>query len=222
MEKRILITGASGMVGNEILKQAFLSPEIAVVKSLVRKKSKVQHEKLQEYIIKDFSNYDKDTTLFENIDAAYFCIGAYTGQLPDALFKKVTVDYAVEFAKQVKIHSPNARLCLLSGAGADQTEKSRTSFARYKGMAENQITALGLEFYSLRPGYIYPVSPRKEPSFMYKIMRNMYPLIKLFGNKYSITSSNLAKAMFLIGLQGSEKKILENIDIMNFIEKAKK
>ncbi len=221
MKKRILITGASGMIGSAILKQALVSQEISEVISLVRKTSNHQDKKLKEITIKDFSDYSNYQSLFENIDIAYFCIGVYTGQVPDTQFKQITVDYTVAFVKQIKKNSPAARLCFLSGAGADLTEKSKTSFALYKGMAENSIAESGLDYYSFRPGYIYPSIPRKEPNVMYKIMRFLYPVLKKLGTKYSITSKYLAEAMFLIGLKGYATKTLENQNIVNFVQQNK-
>lgn len=214
MKKRILLAGASGMVGSQILKLALASNEIFEIISLVRIPSGLKHNKLKEYPIQDFTNFSTHKTLFQNIDSAYFCIGVYTGQFPDDIFKRITVDYAVEFAKVLYNESPNSKLCLLSGAGADRTEKSKTAFARFKGMAENQISKMEIDFYSFRPGYIYPISARKEPNLMYSISRALYPLIKLFGSSYSITDHKLAEAMFNVGQNGNELKILENKNIV--------
>ena len=182
---------------------------------MVRKtKSGDGHARLTTIVIEDFKTYDNKTTLFSNIDTAFFCLGVYTGQVSKELFKEITVDYAVNFAKTLKAQSPNARLCLLSGAGADRTEKSKAAFAKYKGMAENQIVESGLDFYTFRPGYIYPVKPRKEPNVMYRIMRAFYPIIKLFGDNASIKSTDLAEAMFHVGVNGADQEILENKDIL--------
>jgi uncharacterized protein YbjT (DUF2867 family) len=216
MKKRILITGASGMIGSTILKHALLSEDISQVVSLVRKPSTNKNKKLNEIIIPDFKDYKSYEPHFKKIDIAYFCIGTYTGQVPDIQLKKITVDYVVAFIKQLKEHSSNARFCFLSGAGADQTEDSKMAFTRYKGMAENRISESGLEYYNFRPWYIYPITPRKEPNLIYKTIRHFYPILKLFGDKYSITSTQLAHAIFLIGQQGYDKKTLENKDIVNF------
>ncbi len=215
--KNIIIAGASGMVGSILLKHCLSSSEVAQVASLVRRKSNHQHPKFKEIIVKDFTDYSNNATLFKNIDAAFFCIGVYTGQVSDDKFKIITVDYAVAFAEALKANSPNANLCLLSGAGADRTEKSNASFARYKGMAENQISALGLNFYAFRPGYIYPVTPRKEPNIMYRAMRLFYPLIRLGGSNSSIKSTELATALFNVGMNGAKKEVLENRDILEYI-----
>ncbi len=216
--KKVIIAGASGMVGGLVLEQSLNSNVVEQVINLVRKPTGIEHEKLEEVVINDFLSYTEHQSFFEGVSAAFFCIGAYTGQVPDDLFKLITVDYAVAFAKALQENSPEAKLCLLSGAGADRTEKSRMSFAKYKGMAENQIADLGFEhFYSFRPSYIYPVTPRKEPNFGYKISRLLYPLIKLFGTSYSIKSTELAEAIFQVGINGTAKSFLENKDILEVI-----
>ena len=128
------------------------------------------------------------------------------------------MNYAVAFAEALQVGNPKATLCLLSGAGADRKEKSRTSFAKYKGMAENQISRLGLNFYAFRPAYIYPVTPRKEPNLMYQLSRKLYPIIRLMGSNASITSTELALAMFQVGLHGATSEVLENRSILKLLE----
>lgn len=215
---KVLLTGATGMIGGLILEQCLAADKINQVISFVRKQSGQVHPKLTEVVVANFCDYSVHKDLFAEVDTAYFCLGAYTGQVSNDMLKLITVDYAVAFAvafaRQLSISSPNAKFCLLSGAGADRTEKSKTPFALYKGMAENQIASLQLDSYSFRPGYIYPVTPRKEPNFAYRVFRFLYPLVRLFGNEYSIRSTDLAEAMFQVGLFGAEQMILENQDIV--------
>lgn len=218
MKKRVLIAGASGMIGQLILDRCLSSSEVLDVISLVRRKSSNVHPKLNEVVVTDFKDYAETVNAFKEIDTAFFCIGAYSGQVSKPLFKEITVDFAVRFAEMLKSQSPNATLCLLSGAGADRTEKSRTAFARFKGMAENSISRLGMDFYSFRPGYIYPVQPRKEPSVIYRILRGIYPILKRFAPDSSITSEQLADAMINVGLKGANDGILENRDILKLIK----
>jgi uncharacterized protein YbjT (DUF2867 family) len=213
---KVIIAGGSGMIGKLVLTNCLNSDKVTEVISLVRKTTGQNHSKLTELTLSTFEDYSKIESRFRDITAAFFCLGVYTGQVPDDLFKKITVDYAVQFAQTLEKQSPGTTLCLLSGAGADRTEKSRTSFARYKGMAENQIAKLNLKFFSFRPGYIYPVELRKEPNIGYKIIKVLYPLLKLTGNKYSIKSTELANAMFNVGLKGADLQILENQDILKY------
>jgi len=215
MNKRIIMTGATGMAGSLLLQHCLESEEVAHVTSLLRKPSGIDHPKLKEILLDDFTELSGLEQAFTEKDIAYFCLGVYTGSVPRDTFRKITVDMPVAFAEMLRAHSPNARLVLLSGAGADRSEKSRMMFAKDKGVAENRLSALFPgHFHAIRPGYIYPVEPRKAPNFSYQLMRSLYPLIRLMGNNYSIKSTELAKAMFRIGLQGTPEEILENRDIL--------
>jgi len=204
---KILIVGASGMVGNIILKSSLEDDRIDEVISIGRKQLDINHPKLEQIQWKDFSDFQGLETAFENVDGAHFCIGVYTGAVPDDKFKVITVDYAVAFGEKLKEHSPQVILSFLSGAGADQKEKSRTSFARYKGMAENALTRMNLGgLFIFRPGYIYPVEKRAEPNMMYRISRRLYPVLKMMGDKYSIKSTELAQAMLKASFNAPEIK----------------
>jgi len=219
--KKALIAGATGMVGNHVLEYCLESDQISQVTVLTRKPTGKSDSKLKEIIHADFSTYEEANEAFENVDIGFFCIGVYTGTVDDELFKSITVDYAEAFAKGLHQASPESTLCFLSGQGSDRTEKSRMSFAKYKGMAENLIDEMGFRaWYSFRPAYIYPVVPREEPNLMYSLSRKLYPLIKLFGKNASIASTDLAKAMLEVGLNGADKSILENRDIVALNESA--
>ena len=213
MSKNVIIAGGTGMVGSLILMQCIADNNITSIISFVRKPTVTNHPKVTEVCVNNFSNYEKHLSYFSNIDLAFFCIGAYTGTLPDADFKIVTYDYAVAFADALNKQSPKANFCFLSGQGADRTEKSKLSFAKYKGMAENYIINKHKNFYSFRPGYIYPVTKRNEPNFFYKISRAIYPFLKLLGKNRSITSVQLAMGMMHVAQNGFIKPILENKDI---------
>lgn len=216
--KKVVIAGASGMIGSLILQNCLDQNTVSEVISLVRKKSDKTHTKLTEILIEDFTKYAAIEDILVEVDVTFFCIGVYTGAVSDTEFKKITVDYAVNFAKLLHKTSPNATFCLLSGAGADRTEKSKMAFAKYKGMAENQIARLGFEScHFFRPGYIYPVEKRKEPNINYSLMRTLYPLIKLFGKNMSIKSTQLSEAMVKVGLEGYKQEVLENKDILNIL-----
>lgn len=212
--KNVLIVGSSGMVGSIVLRECLNSPDIAKVTSIVRRPSGLEHPKLTEVQHDNYLDYSELAAHFANQDIAHFCIGVYTGAVPDAKFKEITVDYVQTYADMLKAQGSNVTFCLLSGQGADQKEKSRVSFARYKGMAENYLIAQEFKaLYIFRPGYIYPVEKRTEPNFSYRLMRSMYPLMKLIFSRGVITSEELGKGMFNAGLSGAQKMILENQDI---------
>ncbi len=216
MSKKILITGATGMIGGLILESALKDTLITEVISIVRKKSGVSHPKLKEVIISNFLDYSSIGELLKDIDAVYYCLGVYTGKAPRDEFRKITVDYPAALAKTIATHSIQATFCLLSGQGADRSEKSSLMFAKDKGVIENLLSGLGFKaFYAFRPSYIYPVTPRTEPNFAYKFFRTIYPLVRLLGKNFSIRSTELASAMYRVGLVGAEKEVLENRDIIS-------
>lgn len=218
--KNVIIAGASGMVGTHALEYCLEHLEIASVTSLVRKASGQSHPKLKEIVHTNFLDYSSLEDTFKNQHLALFCIGVYTGAVGKEKFREITVDIPQAFAEALKKHNSHINFCLLSGAGADRTEKSRTMFARDKGIIENILDAMELgEFHSFRPAYIYPVVPRDEPNFVYRLSRWLYkPLISKLGKNSSIKSTELAKAMVKVGLDGNSLKILENKDILAVLD----
>lgn len=214
--KNVIITGSTGMVGNLILQQCIGSDQIKHVVTISRRKTGINHTKITEELHSEFLDYTSLEDHFKGIDIAFYCIGVYTGNVPRNEFKKITVDYTKAFADMLKKHSPSATFCFLSGQGADRTGKSRAMFARDKGEAENYLISKDFEqTYIFRPGYIYPVTPRKEPNLAYKITRAIYPLLKRIYPNGVITSVGLANAIFKTGIEGGEKTIFENKDIRN-------
>jgi uncharacterized protein YbjT (DUF2867 family) len=216
--QKVIISGATGMIGSLILQRCLDSNEVNEIISITRRKSGRTHPKLKEKILTDFNNYHTLRNELSDANAAFFCLGVYTGQLPDDQFRQITFDYAIAFAEAAKEANPNIILCFLSGAGADLKEKSRLSFARYKGMAENHLLQLQFKYLNIfRPGYIYPVQKRKEPNFSYRLFRFLYPAMKYMMNNSSITSEELAEAMFRAALLKKNHGILENRQIKQII-----
>lgn len=217
--KNVIIAGASGMVGSHALEYCLEDPEVGTLTSLVRKASGKSHPKLKEIVHDNFLDYSSIIDAFKNQDVALFCIGVYTGDVGKEKFREITVDIPQAFAKALQSQNEHINFCLLSGAGADRTEKSRTMFARDKGAIENILDAMELgEFHSFRPAYIYPVVPRDEPNLMYRVSRWLYkPLISKLGKNSSIKSTDLARAMVKLGLEGGGMKILENKDILDVL-----
>ncbi len=219
MGKKVLITGASGMVGSILLQHCIASDQITEIVSLVRRRGQITSEKLKEIVVEDWIGLPVDQNTFANVDICFYCQGVYTGAVLPEEFRKVTVDYPLALGAKLKEASPSLSFCLLSGSGADRTEKSRVMFARDKGAAENGLAEMNFgAFNAFRPGYIYPVEKRKEPNTMYKISRFLYPVLRLVGKNASIKSTELAKAMFRIGMNGVNKDILENREILEVLD----
>jgi uncharacterized protein YbjT (DUF2867 family) len=220
--KRLVIVGASGMVGGYALRYALEHPAITSVTAIGRKKLGISHPKVKEVLHRDFADCSALAEVLSGQDAAVFCLGAYTGTVSDAELRTITVDYTVEFARVLRGRSPDAAFSFLSGSGADPTGQSRMAFARYKGEAEKALLATGFpHVYIFRPAYIYPVEPRKEPNFSYRLLRWVYPVFRsLFPNQV-IRADDLARAMVDVVVCGTgvaPSMVFENHDILALVQ----
>ena len=221
-QKRIAIVGATGMVGGYALRYALALPAVERVTSISRRKTRISHPKLDEVLHQDFSDCSALARALAGHDAAVFCLGTYTGSVTDAEMRTITVDYTVEFARVLRGRSPNASFSFLSGSGADPSGRSRMAFARYKGEAEKALLEVGFpRLYIFRPAYIYPVEPRKEPNFSYRLLRSVYPVFQLLFPNQVIRADDLAKAMVDVAVRtgaGTERMVLENRDIRSKVD----
>jgi uncharacterized protein YbjT (DUF2867 family) len=216
-QTRLVIAGATGMVGGYALRYALDHPSVGVVTVIGRRQLGISHPKLNEVVHKDFADCSSLAQPLSGQDAAVFCLGVYTGSVPDEELRTITVDYSIEFAHVLRASSPGAAFSFLSGMGADQTGRSRVPFARYKGEAEKALLAAGFpHLYIFRPAYIYPVKSRLEPNFSYRLLRAIYPVFRrLFPNQV-IPADDLARAMVDVAVRGKSQResvVLENREI---------
>ena len=221
-QKHVVIVGASGMVGGYALRSALENPAIASVTTIGRRKLGISHAKLKEVLHQDFADCSALAETLVGQGAAIFCLGTYTGSVPEADLRTITVDYTIEFARVLHGSSPGAAFSFLSGNGADPTGRSRIPYARYKGEAEKALLAVGFpSVYIFRPAYIYPVDPRKEPNFSYRLLRAIYPFFRVVFPNQVIRVDELAEAMVDVAISGRGERrslILENRDIRSMVK----
>jgi len=219
-QKRLVIVGATGMVGGYALRYALAHPAVQLVTTIGRRKIGVLHSKLNEVLHQDFADCSALAGPLSSQDAAVFCLGVYTGAVPDAELHRITVDYTIEFARVLRGSSPNATFAFLSAGGADPAGRSRIAYARYKGEAEKALAAAGFpRVYIFRPGYIYPVQPRREPNFNYRLLRAIYPAFRVLFPNQVIRADDLARTMVDVAVRDNEESrtlVLENRDISRF------
>src|SRR5271169_4665071 len=142
-QARLVIVGATGMVGGYALRYALDNPAVGRVTAIGRSKTGISHPKLDEVLHRNFADCSSLAEALSGQDAAVFCLGAYTGSVSDAQLRTITVDYTLEFARVLRGSSSNAVFSFLSGSGADPTGRSRMPFVRYKGEAEKALLAAG-------------------------------------------------------------------------------
>ena len=221
-QKHLVIVGASGMVGGCALRYALDSPAVESVTSIARRNLGISHPKLKEVLHQDFMDCSALANTLSGHDAAIYCLGVYTGSVSDAELRRITVDFTMEFARVLRSSSPDATFSFLSGSGADPTGRSRMAFARYKGEAEKALLAAGFpRVYIFRPAYIYPVEPRKEPNFGYRLMRAIYPAFRVLFPDQAIRADHLGSAMIDSAIRETRERggmVLENRDIRTMVE----
>jgi uncharacterized protein YbjT (DUF2867 family) len=221
-QKRLVIMGASGMVGGYALRVALDSSAVKSVTSIGRKNLGISHPKLKEVLHQNFADCSALADALLGQDAAVYCLGTYTGSVSDAELRAITADYTIEFARVLRNSSPNSAFSFLSGNGADPTGRSRFAFARYKGEAEKALLASGFpRVYLFRPAYIYPVQPRQEPNFNYRLIRALYPVFRLLFPNQVIRADDLGWAMVDVVLRQTQERqglVFENRDIRAMVK----
>ena len=219
---RLVIVGATGMAGGYALRYALGHDSVERVTSIGRKDLGISHPKLKEVLHRDFADCSALAESLSGKGAAVFCLGAYTGAVTDAELYTITAAYTIEFARALRRSSPEAAFSFLSGKGADPTGRSRIPFARYKGEAEKALLAAGFpRVYIFRPAYIYPVEPRKEPNFSYRLLRSIYPAFRVLFPDQVIRADALGRAMVNVVVQKTaerESRVFENRDIRAMVD----
>jgi len=221
-QTRLVIVGATGMVGGYALGYALEQPTVGRVTAIGRRTLDISHPKLTEVLHRDFGDCSPLAEALSGQDAAVFCLGTYTGSVSDVELRTITASYPIEFARVLRTSSPTAAFSFLSGSGADQTGRSRMAFARYKGEAEKALLASGFScVYIFRPAYIYPVQARKEPNLSYRLLRAIYPAFRVLFPNQVIQADDLARAMVDVVVRvGQEPRslVFENRDIRAIVK----
>jgi uncharacterized protein YbjT (DUF2867 family) len=221
-QKRLVIVGATGMVGGYALRFALDSFAVKSVTSIGRKRLGITHPKLKEVLHQNFADCSPLADVLSAQDGIVYCLGTYTGSVSDEQLRVITADYTIEFARVFRSSSPNAAFSFLSGNGADQSGRSRLAFARYKGQAEKALLASGFpRVYIFRPAYIYSVELRKEPNFSYRLLRAVYPVFRVLFPNQVIRADDLGRVMVDIAINEtgeSRNRVLENSEIRAMVE----
>ncbi|MFI5171181.1 MAG: NAD(P)H-binding protein [Chitinophagales bacterium] len=211
---KLLITGATGMVGSEVVRQALVQNEIEAIFVLTRRPLSIKHQKINEIIHSDFLNYSGLEEIFKQCDACIWALGIPQAWVTKEEYHVITYDYTLAAANAMIAANPLIRFLFVSGGGADSTEKSRITFAREKGKTENALQQLNLTSLIItRPGGIQPiVKPEKAP-FSYRLVYPLFPLLKIIMPGQMITSVELAKVILYLVKNGSDEIILENREL---------
>lgn len=215
---KVILFGASGMVGQGVLRECLRDADVESVLSVGRTPTGREHPKLREILHSDFTDFAPIAEDLAGYDACLFCLGISSAGMKEADYRRITYDYTMAAARVLAERSPRMTFIYVSGAGTDSTEKGRSMWARVKGETENALLALPFAAsYMARPGYIQPmhgiVSKTALYRVVYAIMAPFYPLWRRLLPRLVTTTEDVGRAMLQAAKHGAPARILENAQL---------
>jgi uncharacterized protein YbjT (DUF2867 family) len=215
---KIILFGASGMVGQGVLRECLLDPEITGVLSIGRSALAQQQEKLREVVHKNLYDLAPIEDQLRGYDACFFCLGVSSAGMTEADYRHVTYDLTMAAAQTLATLDPGMTFIYVSGAGTDSSGAGRSMWARVKGQTENALLHLPFKAaYMFRPGDIQPLHGIQSKTNLYRalyaVAGPVYPLLQALFPKYVTTTEQLGRAMIQVAKEGAPKRVLETEDI---------
>jgi uncharacterized protein YbjT (DUF2867 family) len=212
---KVIIFGATGMVGQGVLRESLLAEDVTEVLVIGRSSSPVRHPKLREVIHADFADLSTIEDQLAGYDACFFCLGVSSAGLSEADYTRVSYDYTLAAARPLARLNPQMTFIYVSGAGTDA--EGRAMWSRVKGRAENAVLNLFPNGYAFRPGIIQPTfgatSKTRWYRIAYLIATPIFPVLHRFAPRLIITTDSLGRAMLRVARDGAPKRVLENADL---------
>jgi uncharacterized protein YbjT (DUF2867 family) len=214
----VLLFGATGMVGQGVLRECLLDPGVERVLAVGRRKTGLEHEKLREIVRADLFDLSAVEGELAGHDACFFCLGVSSAGMSEPEYTRVTFDLTMAVARVLARLNPGMTFIYVSGAGTDAGERGRTMWARVKGRTENAL--LGLPFRAatmFRPGFIQPMHGIRSRTRLYRalyaVAGPLYPLWKTLFPGFVTTTEKVGRAMLRAARDGAPRAVLENRDI---------
>ena len=214
----VILFGATGMVGQGVLRECFLDRDIQQVLTVGRSATGQQHPKLRELTVPDLMDLTAVEPQLTGYDTCFFCTGVSSAGMTEEKYTLLTYDLTLSVAQTLARLNPTMTFLYISGAGTDSTEKGRSMWARVKGRTENALLRLPFKSaYMFRPGFIQPLHGIRSKTRLYQLLYDILALIQPLLNgrlpKYITTTEQLGRAMITVAKNGYPKPILESLDI---------
>jgi uncharacterized protein YbjT (DUF2867 family) len=215
---KAILFGATGMVGQGVLRECLRNPSVEQVLAIVRSRSGQQYPKLIELVQKDLFTYSDIESQLTGYDTCFFCLGVTSSGMTEQDYSRITYDLTISAAETLVRLNPLMTFLFISGAGTDSTERGRATWARVKGKTENALLRLPFKAaYMFRPGIIQPLHGIKSKTASYRIlyafMSPLLPILRRLLPQFITTTEILGRAMIRVAQNGYPKAILESRDI---------
>jgi uncharacterized protein YbjT (DUF2867 family) len=215
---KVLIFGATGMVGQGVLRECLLDPDIGTVVTVGRAPTGALHAKLREIVHTDLFHFSGIEAELKGLDACFFCLGVSSAGVSEQRYENLTYTLTLAAAETLSRLNPEMTFVYVSGAGTDSTEKGRIMWARVKGRTENALLRLPFKAaFMFRPGVIQPVHGARSRTTAYRVAytlaKPVLPLLRRLFPRYILTTEDVGRAMIFVAKRGAPKKILESWDI---------
>ena len=208
---KVIITGATGMVGEGVLFECLRNTSVSEVLIINRRHYEFSHPKLKELLVPDFFKLTDYADKIQSYNACFFCAGVTSIGKKEPEYTKLTYDTTLAFAKLLLQYNNNMVFTYVSGSHTDSSEKGRLMWARVKGKTENDLSKLGFKAeYNFRPGIMLPFKGQKNWKSAYKFIGR---IIKAISPKNVLTMEEVGKAMINAAIKGYNKNVLEVADI---------
>lgn len=214
----IILFGATGMIGQGVLRKCLLDPDVQIVETVGRSASGVQHPKLREIVHEDMWNYAAIEGSLSGFDACFFCLGVTSVGMEEKDYERVTYGIATSAAETLCRLNPGMTFVFISGAGADSTERGKLMWARIKGKTENALLRMPFKgVYVFRIGVAMPAHGERSRTgwynMFYSFTRPILPLLQFLFPSFITTTEEIGQAMLVVAKRGASKHILENRDV---------
>ena len=214
---KVIITGATGMVGEGILFECLQNEKVSEVLIVSRRHYELQHPKLKELLVPDFFKLDQFSENLKGYDGCFFCAGVSSVGKNEESFRHLTYDVTLAFANAILSLNSGMVFTYVSGAKTDSTEKGKMMWARVKGKTENDLAHLGFKAeYNFRPGIMQPFPAQKNWK---PIVKLLVKVVKFISPKHVLTLQEVGRAMINTVIFGYPKNVLEVTDIKELSKK---
>lgn len=221
MSLSVIVTGATGMVGEGILMECLADSRVGRVLVINRKPGGVSHPKLTEVIHGDFLDLAPIQSQLAGYDACFFGLGVSSVGMSEAEYSRITRDLTLGMGRTLARLNPDMTFCYVTGKGTDSTEHGKTMWARVKGATENELLRLFRRGVMFRPGMMLATKGQKNLKGWYHALAWIYPVGRRFWPSAFCTLQEVAQAMINAADVGSAKRVLEVPDIVALAHAAK-